>query len=113
MYFLGIPGIDRYDHARTLHFLLKLCSVCGDYVSCTRSTAPLYCCITYASELMMVFGINIATDSPDSHDPASLCYLCHQVVTKYKDALAWYSVQSVHITFDTCESTWRRLLLCA
>ena len=86
---------EHYD------FLLTLCRVCGDYVRFTRTTAPLHCCTTYASDLMMVFGKNIATDSPDSH-PASFCYLRHQVVTKYKDALADGMVYEVcTLQFDT------------
>ena len=69
-------GTVMQEHS---NFLLKLCRVCEDYVSS---------CTTYASDLMMVFGINIATDSPDDSHPASFFYLCHQVVTKYKDTSA-------------------------
>ena len=36
-------------------FLLRLCRVCGDYISSTRGTPPIYCCANYASDLMMAF----------------------------------------------------------
>ena len=49
----------------------------------TRSMPPIYCCANYASDLMMVLGINLATDTPASH-PVSFCYLCQQVITAYK-----------------------------
>ena len=29
----------------------------------TRSMSPIYCCANYASDLMMVLGINLATDT--------------------------------------------------
>ena len=32
----------------------------------TRSTSPIYCCANYASDLMMVFGINTAIQGFDS-----------------------------------------------
>ena len=46
----------------------------------TRSMSPIYCCANYASDLMMVLGINLATDTPASHS-VSFCYLCQQVIT--------------------------------
>ena len=70
----------------------------------TRSTSPKYCCANYASDLMMVFGINLATDTPASH-PVSFCYLCHQVVTAYKNALAHGRTYKVcTVMFDGSES---------
>ena len=38
--------------------LLRLCRVCGGYMNLTRSMSPIYCCANYASDLMMVLGIN-------------------------------------------------------
>ena len=64
----------------------------------TRSMSPIYCCANYASDLMMVLGINLATDTPPpaSH-PVSFCYLCQQVITAYKNALAHgRTYKSVH-----------------
>ena len=74
------------------------------YMNSTRSTSPKYCCANYASDLMMVFGINLATDTPASH-PVSFCYLCHQVVTAYKNALAHGRTYKVcTVMFDGWES---------
>ena len=75
-------------------FLLRLCRVWGDYINSTRSTSRIYCCANYASDLMMVFGINLATAS----HPASFCCLCHQVVTAYKNA----SAHCIYRTYKVC-----------
>ena len=59
----------------------------------------MYCCANYASDLFMVFGINLATDTPSSH-PVSFCYLCHQVIFAYKNALAHGK------TYKVCTATF-------
>ena len=40
--------------------LLRLCRVCAGYMNLTRSMSPIYCCANYASDLMIVLGINLA-----------------------------------------------------
>ena len=70
----------------------------------TRRMSPIYCCANYASDLMMVLGINLATDTPASH-PVSFCYLCQQVITAYKNALAHGRTYKVcTVMFDGWES---------
>ena len=70
-----------------------------------RSTSPKYCRANYASDLMMVFGINLATDTlPVTLYRFATC-MCHQVVTAYKNALAHGRTYKVcTVMFDGWES---------
>ena len=72
--------------AEHVHHLAKICRICARLCTSTRRKVPIYSCISYTSDLLIVFGISISNDLPSTH-PTSFCYLCYQTIASYKKAL--------------------------
>ncbi len=64
------------DEGLHLSALESLCRICGTLIASHKVT---HSCAKYPDQLALVFGVNVASDSPNIH-PARFCHNCYRAI---------------------------------